>query len=125
MDSLLRMTWHFAYTAGSYDSASNLFLQAPRPIHSLHVRIQPRPHLPWLAVDLRNLLDARSHRQYRNPLEPDDDDQMRVAIEDFRGNPLPGRSVTLTMGWSPVAATPRLRRAAPDRFPSEARGTRL
>jgi len=100
----LKLQWQFAYTEGTYDSATNLFLAASRPLHSVQLRVQPDIRFPWIALDLRNLLDTTIAPQYRNPAAPDPTDRHVVALEDFRGNPLPGRSILLTVGWSPAPA---------------------
>ncbi len=104
LDHHLKLRWQFAYTDGTFDSPTNLFRAAPRPIHSLHLRVQPDIRFPWVALDLRNLLDTTMAPQYRNPTNPDPQDRHIVSLEDFRGNPLPGRSVLITVGWSPPRA---------------------
>ena len=100
-DPWFRVGWRFDYTAGSFDSPSNFFEQADRPLHSLHLRVQPGHRLPWIGVEVHNLLDTITAEQLRDPLHPDPGDTATVALEDFRGNPLPGRAVYVTMGWSP------------------------
>jgi iron complex outermembrane receptor protein len=100
----MTLGWTFSYTAGSYDSRTNLFEQAPRPLHTLSMRVEPGPGFPWFAVELRNVSGATTWRRDRDPLQPDPDDQVQVRIEDFRGNPLPGRAVMLSVGWLPGEA---------------------
>ena len=100
-DPWVRLGWRFDYTAGTFDSPSNFFLQAARPLHSAHLRLQPGPRLPWVALEVLNLTNTLSALQVRDPLHPSPDDRSPVSIEDYRGNPLPGRSVHLTIGWSP------------------------
>jgi vitamin B12 transporter len=100
---LVRVQWSFVGLGGTYDSPSNFFEQAPRALHDLHLRVQPHPRSPWVAVDVRNLLDVHTGLAYRNPLAPDPDDVAPVPLQDFRGQPLPGRSFMLTIGWSPGA----------------------
>jgi len=94
----LSVRWSFSYLAGSYDSRSNLFAQAPRPIHNLELRIDPNDSLPWLSLEARNLGDATTWTGPRDPLHPESGDVVR-RIEDFRGNPLPGRSILVSIGW--------------------------
>jgi len=99
--SWLSLAWTFSYTAGSYDSRTNLFEQAPRPLHTVSMRVQPDDGLPWFAIELHNVADSTTWSRDRDPLQPDPDDQVQVRIEDFRGNPLPGRAVMLSVGWRP------------------------
>ncbi len=100
-DPWVRIGWRFDYTAGTFDSPSNFFMQADRPLHSAHLRVQPGHKLPWVSVEVRNLANRLSALQYRDPLHPAEDDRSPVAIEDYRGNPLPGRSVHVAIGWTP------------------------
>jgi len=99
----LQFGWSFSYMAGNYDSRSNLFEQAPRALHSVSIRVHPGSRLPWFFVELRNVGDATTYSRDRDPLQADPEDQVMVRIEDFRGNPLPGRSVLFSVGWSPGA----------------------
>jgi len=103
----LTLAWTFSYTAKSYDSRTNLFAQAPRPLHSLSLRVDPGAGFPWFAVELRNVADTTTWSRDRDPLQPDPQDQVLVRIEDFRGNPLPGRAVLLSVGWRPGATRTR------------------
>jgi len=96
----VRVSWSFHYTSKTWDSPSNLFAQAARPLHDLSLRVQPNPLFPWLAVDLRNLANTTTAADFRNPAVPRDDDRTVVALQDFRGQPLPGRSVMITLGWT-------------------------
>ena len=97
----VRIGWQFTYTSGTFDSPSNFFEQAPRPLHGLTVRAQPGPLWPWIALELTNVANTIVATQYRNPHDPQDDDRTAVALQDFRGHPLPGRGVMVTLGWSP------------------------
>lgn len=99
----VRVGWRFTGLGGTFDSPSNFFENPARPLHDLHVRVQPAPRGPWVAVDLRNLLNTHVGTSPRNPLDPNPDDVVRVNLQDFRGQPLPGRSVMVTVGWSPGA----------------------
>jgi vitamin B12 transporter len=96
----VRATWAFRFTAGTYDSRTNLFLQPPRPLHSVIVRLQPGPRWPWIAVEGHNLGDVTTFVRPRDPLQPSDDDLVEVPVEDFRGNPLAGRSFMVSLGWT-------------------------
>ena len=95
----LSLRWGFSYLAGSFDSRSNLFAQAPRPIHNLELRIEPGPSLPWLSVEARNLGDTTTWEGPLDPLHPENGTEVVRRIEDFRGNPLPGRSILFSLGW--------------------------
>ena len=96
----VRVGWAFRYTAGTYDSRTNLFLQPPRPLHSAWVRLQPGPKWPWIAFEVNNLGDVTTYDRPRDPLNPDAGDLVTVPVEDFRGNPLPGRSFLVSLGWT-------------------------
>ena len=100
-DPWIRVGYRVDFTAGTYDSASNFYLQAPRPLHSAHLRVQLGSRLPWLSLEVRNLGDQIAALQARDPLHPDPDDRTLQPIEDFRGNPLPGRSLHVAIGWTP------------------------
>lgn len=102
----VRLGWAFRYTAGTYDSRTNLFLQPPRPLHSAWVRLQPGPKWPWIAFEAHNLGDVTTYDQPRDPIRPDPDDLVTVPVEDFRGNPLPGRSFVVSVGWTAPRETP-------------------
>jgi hypothetical protein len=101
--SLLRVQWSFVGVGGTFDSPSNFFEQSTRPLHDLHVRVQPHRLGPWVALDLRNLFNTFVGLSFRNPLRPSADDVAPVALQDFRGQPLPGRSLMVTLGWTPGA----------------------
>jgi iron complex outermembrane receptor protein len=96
----VRLGYRFDFVAGTFDSASNFFEQAPRANHSLHVRLQPGPKMPWLSVEVNNIADRITAVAYRDPLHPAEDDRAVVAVEDFRGNPLSGRAIFATIGWT-------------------------
>lgn len=99
-DPWVRVGWTFSYTSGTFDSPSNRYEQLPRPIHSLFARAQLAAHLPWVAVEVTNVADLTLGTRFRDPLHPSQDDRAVVSLEDFRGNPLPGRAVHLTVGWT-------------------------
>ncbi len=106
----LRLGWRFSYTSGTFDSPSNFFEQAPRPMHDLSLRAPPGPLWPWIAVEVTNVADTTTAAQFRNPHQPRGDDRAVVPLQDFRGHPLPGRGLMVTVGWSPDP--PARRRAA-------------
>lgn len=94
----VRVSWRMNHTSATFESRLNVFEQAPRTTHSLYARGQPKPGWPWLAVEVNNLTDAISFERPRDPLHPDD--LVVIPVEDFRGNPVAGRSVMVTLGWS-------------------------
>ena len=102
----VRAGWAFRYTAGTYESRTNLFLQPPRSLHSAWLRLQPGPKWPWIAVQVHNLGDVTTYDIPRDPIRPDPDDLVTVPVEDFRGNPLPGRSFLVSIGWTAPGETP-------------------
>jgi hypothetical protein len=99
-DPYVRVGWRFDYTSGSFDSSSNFFEQAPRPLHSVNARVQPGAAWPWIAVDISNLTHHIVATQARDPLHPDENDRTVVPVQDFRGSPLPGRAVQIAVGWT-------------------------
>jgi outer membrane receptor protein involved in Fe transport len=99
-DPWIRVAWRFDYSSGSFDSVSNFFEQAPRPLHSISARVQPGRPWPWVAVEVTNVADHIVAVQFRDPLHPKEDDRTVVAVQDFRGNPLPGRAVFVSVGWT-------------------------
>ena len=102
----VRVGWAFRYTAGTYDSRTNLFLQPPRPLHSAWLRLQPGSKWPWIAVEAHNLGDVTTYDRPRDPIHPDEGDLVTVPVEDFRGNPLAGRSFLVSVGWTAPGETP-------------------
>ncbi len=109
----VRVGWSFSYTSGTFDSPSNRYEQLPRPMHSLFARAQLGAHLPWIAVEVTNVADLTLGTRFRDPLHPSEDDRAVVSLEDFRGNPLPGRAVYVTVGWTPQPPSERRARPAP------------
>ncbi|MCO4771277.1 MAG: TonB-dependent receptor [Deltaproteobacteria bacterium] len=105
LDPWVRVQWRFSGQGGTYDSPSNFFGQAARPLHDLFIRLQPHRKAPWIGFDLRNVFNTHIGDAYRNPLRPDPADTVRVNLQDFRGQPLPGRSFMLTVGWTPGASS--------------------
>ncbi len=103
LGSFVRLQWSFVGLGGTFDSPSNFFEQSTRPLHDLHLRVQPHRVSPWVALDVRNLFNTFVGTSYRNPLRPSVDDVAPVALQDFRGQPLPGRSLMVTLGWTPGA----------------------
>jgi hypothetical protein len=64
------------------------------------VRLQPGPKWPWIAFEAHNLGDVTTYDIRRDPIRSDTGDLVTVPVEDFRGNPLPGRSFLVSIGWT-------------------------
>ena len=94
----LRAGWRLRHLSGTFDSPSNAFLQPDRTTHELFLRVAPHPRAPWFAVSVDNLFDRRLAPRYRNADAPREADREVVPIADFRGQPLPGRSLMITLG---------------------------
>jgi len=112
-DPWIQLSYQLRHSGETYESASNLFELPPRNNHSLSLRLMPKTGLPWLQIDLHNLTDERLFVRARDPSNPQPDDRVVVSAEDFRGNPLAGRSFFLTVGWSPATSTHQSARVPP------------
>jgi len=99
--SRLRLGYDLSHTSGNYWDATNWYLSAPRSLHGLSLRVQPGQAWPFVELDLRNLLDETLQAVPRDPLNPDDGAMAVQPLTDFAGYPLPGRSIMVTVGWSP------------------------
>ncbi|MED5371296.1 MAG: TonB-dependent receptor [Myxococcota bacterium] len=97
-------TW--SYSAQSYWDRTNWYLVPPRSLHGVFLRVQPKPALPSLELSVLNLRDQRVEAVARNVLDPQDDNLILQPLTDFVGYPLPGRTVLLTLRWSPSPETP-------------------
>jgi hypothetical protein len=103
LDPWVQFKYQLHHSSESFESASNIFALPPRSNHSISLRLSPRPDLPWIRIDLQNLSDERLFVRDRDPQNPNPGDRVVVSAEDFRGNPLAGRSVFVSIGWSPTA----------------------
>tara|TARA_Y100001968_G_scaffold320459_1_gene353422 strand:+ start:3957 stop:6314 length:2358 start_codon:yes stop_codon:yes gene_type:complete len=107
----LGLSWQLSHSSGSYDSPSNLFAQAPRNIHSLNIRLEPDAQLPWISLHLNNLTNATTWQGLQDPSHPQTSPTITRRIEDFRGQPLAGRSLLFRVGWrsATAASSPQAR----------------
>jgi len=119
LDPWIQLKYQLHHSSESFESASNLFALPPRSNHSMSLRIAPRQDLPWIRIDLHNLSDERLFVRDRDPQNPNPGDRVVVSAEDFRGNPLAGRSVFVSIGWSPTNPVPRRSTAANTTNPAQ------
>lgn len=96
-----RVAYTLNFTDGNYWDATNWYRAAPRLTHGLMARMQPG--LPGLSVEVEalNLANRVAEVVPRDPLDPTDPDLMVQATTDMSGYPLPGRSLFVTVRWSP------------------------
>jgi iron complex outermembrane receptor protein len=85
-------TWSFV--DGNTWDATNFYWAPPRSIHDLFVRVQPRGAWPEIELDVMNVFDNVRETIDPNPLD-DTADQAIVALTDFQGYPLAGRTFLL------------------------------
>ena len=65
------------------------------------------PAPAWtVAVDALNLTNHITEVVPRDALHPDDGEMVVSAITDFSAYPLPGRTLLLTVRWSPPERQP-------------------
>lgn len=102
----VRLAYDVSHTSGNFWDATNWYLSAPRTLHGLSLRVQPGRDWPFVELDVRNLLDERVEAVPRDPLNPGDTSVTVQPLTDFAGYPLPGRTVMVTVGWSPSPARP-------------------
>jgi vitamin B12 transporter len=86
-----------AATSGSWYDAANWLRAAPRWNQGARVRLVPGRGY-WFELEVRNLTDPIAQQVPRNPLD-DDGTRAPLAVTDFLGYPLPGRTVWASMGW--------------------------
>lgn len=100
-----RLGYQFSFTDGNYWDATNWYRAAPRAIHGAFASVAPAPG--WtLAFDALNLTNHITEVVPRDPLHPDDGEAVVSAITDFSDYPLPGRTLLLTVRWSPPERQP-------------------
>jgi vitamin B12 transporter len=104
LDHRLRVAYDASHTSGNYWDATNWYLSAPRTVHGMSLRVQPGRDWPFVELDVRNLFDERLEAVPRDPLNPDDGAVAIQPLTDFAGYPLPGRTLMVTVGWSPTPA---------------------
>jgi outer membrane receptor protein involved in Fe transport len=82
-------TWSFV--DGNTWDATNFYWAPPRSIHDLFVRVHPRGGWPEIELDVLNVFDNIRDTIDPNPLD-DVPDEAIVALTDFQGYPLAGRT---------------------------------
>ena len=85
-------TWSFV--DGNTWDATNFYWAPPRSIHDLFVRVHPRGGWPEIELDVMNVFDNIRETIDPNPLDEVADDAI-VALTDFQGYPLAGRTFLL------------------------------
>jgi outer membrane receptor protein involved in Fe transport len=82
-------TWSFV--DGNTWDAPNFFWAPPRSIHDVFVRVHPAGGWPEIELDVLNVFDHTSETIDPNPLDAFADRAV-VALTDFQGYPLAGRT---------------------------------
>jgi len=85
-------TWSFV--DGNTWDATNFYWAPPRSIHDVFLRVQPRGAWPEIELDAMNVFDNIRDTIDPNPLD-DVADEAIVALTDFQGYPLAGRTFLL------------------------------
>lgn len=91
-------TW--SYAAATWADTTNVYRSAPRSLHGASLAVTPVVGLPTVRAEVLNLLDVRGMAVDRNPLSGDDALVVK-PLTDFSGYPLPGRTVLVSLTWSP------------------------
>lgn len=100
-----RLGHTFSYLDDNYWDAANVHRAAPRALHSAFVRVQV-PDRPFsVELDAQNLANRLVEVVPRNPQNPSDPSRAVQAITDLDGYPLPGRSILLSVRWTPTSET--------------------
>ena len=82
-------TWSFV--DGNTWDATNFYWAPPRSIHDVFVRVHPRGGWPEIELDVLNVFDNTRDTIDPNPLDEFTDEAV-VALTDFQGYPLAGRT---------------------------------
>lgn len=91
----------FGYTAAHTWDATGWYQSAPRGLHRAFVGVDPGGGWPAVSLDVLNLTDRLVEIVPRNPLDPGDTALVAQSITDFAGYPLPGRTVLLSVRFTP------------------------
>ncbi len=91
---------NYSMTDGEFWDRTNWYRAAPRHLHSAFTRIKPVSRGPELEFELRNLTNQIVETVPRDPLNPNDGNEIITAIDDFNGYPLPGRTWLVSLRWS-------------------------
>ena len=90
----------YSLTDGEFWDRTNWYRAAPRHLHSAFARVKPIERGPELEFEVRNLTNQIVETVPRDPLNPNDGNQIITAIDDFNGYPLPGRTWLLSLRWN-------------------------
>lgn len=96
-----RLGHTFSLVDGDYLDAVNVERAAPRAVHGAFLRLGYPARGLSLELDALNLANRRAEVVARNPVNAADPSRALVAITDLSGYPLPGRSLLLSLRWSP------------------------
>jgi iron complex outermembrane receptor protein len=91
----------WSLTTATWLEAANLERTAPRSLHALAARVDPPATGVSVSLDVRNALDTHAALVDRNPLSDRDDTPVPQGLTDFAGYPLPGRTVLVSLAWTP------------------------
>lgn len=97
----LRAGWGFSFTDGSAWDTTGVFLAAPRAFHRLFLRARPGPGWPSLELAVLNVADRLAEVVPLDPFDADDPGRRVAPVSSLAGYPLPGRTVQITLRWSP------------------------
>ncbi len=96
----LAITWDLHVTGSTFTDADNVREQPVRVLHGLAARVELAPGAPWVELAVRNLGDQRTSPVDRDPIGADNT-PVNAPVVDFFGYPLPGRTLWVTLGWTP------------------------
>ncbi len=92
--------WDAVWMSGFALDRANFTVQPPRVIHGVTAQVHDGAEIWWLELDLRNVTHRITQDGPADPLVEGSPTLSR-AIEDFAGYPLSGRSLWLTVRWTP------------------------
>lgn len=94
--------WRVGHTlthaSSTWYDAVNWYRAAPRTLHGIFVRLGSDGL--ELEAEVSNLTDRIAERVPANPLDPEGASTVQ-PVTDFAGMPLPGRTLYLTLRWTP------------------------
>ena len=103
-DSRARLTHSIRHIAPSYLDATNWIRSAPRNTQDLTVQARPTKKWPIVELGVQNIFDTITEVVPQNPLDPNAE-RVVQPITDFGGHPLPGRTWTFSLRWTPEEAS--------------------
>ncbi len=90
------------YDDGNFRDSANLFSVPPRAFLHLRLALSPGGRWPRFCLEVRNVTDNRV--EYMDEiLTLETGEAAPQAISDYWGFPLPGRSVYMSLSWSPLS----------------------